>query len=712
MTVLGQIPGPTRSVGRSGNPGGSGRLVGRPAGRFRRRHRLGFLSLPLVVLEALVGLLDLRLGGRAADPGRALDRLPGFEVFVDLEEVLDFQPVELGDVMDVAQVLVPRVLRRDAQQLLVRTRFVGHPEHADRATKDQASGKRGFLDDDEGIERITVTAEGVFHEAVVRRITGGGEQHAVQTDPAGCMVHFVLVALPLRDLDDDVEFHPGILAEVSQVTNSRVSYAALLMSTTMRTAGRTLRLAGRPTGLRRVGRRVTLTTAAVLVAGSLWTGPSAVAKPTEPADPPPPSATASPPSASQAMVEGLDVNAPTPSPSAVTAAISSALSDPAFGAPVGGVVLDATTGAVLWSAHPDVALAPASVTKLLTAAAALVALGPEDRPVTSVLTTGTVAGGRLAGDLVLRGGGDVLLAADGSAAWPARASLDQLVASLKAAGITRVDGRIVADGSLFGGSTTASSWDPSYVAGGSVAPVTALGVDEAGLATIRNRSADPRRQAATAFRTALAQDGVAVSGPIVVGQAPASARTLASVAGTPVLAEVEELLQNSDNDMAESLGRRIALHQGFPPTFAGAAAAVKSVVGSLGIPVEGVELSDASGLSHADRIPPSTIAALLRLAAAPAASGGREALRPLVDRLAVAAFDGTLVPRFRAPAALPGGGLVRAKTGRLTGVSSLAGSVVDSSGRQLLFVWMANGVRSTAAAESALDVAATALGNL
>jgi D-alanyl-D-alanine carboxypeptidase/D-alanyl-D-alanine-endopeptidase (penicillin-binding protein 4) len=164
--------------------------------------------------------------------------------------------------------------------------------------------------------------------------------------------------------------------------------------------------------------------------------------------------------------------------------------------------------------------------------------------------------------------------------------------------------------------------------------------------------------------------------------------------------------------VAESLGRRVAIKLGYPATFAGAASAIRSAIAELGVSVTGLSLNDASGLSHADRVTPATIAAVLRLAVAPAANGGRPALRPIIDGLSVAAFDGTLAPRFRLGDSLPGAGIVRAKTGSLAGVSSLGGSVVTASGRQLLFVWVSDGVRSRAFAEAALDQAASALAGL
>src|SRR5690606_26883595 len=95
--------------------------TGRTRGRTARRTTKGGSSVAALLLEALVGPLDLGLGVRAAHPVGPLDRLARLQVLVDLEEVLDLQAVELRHVVDVAQVLHARVRRRHAQQLVVAT---------------------------------------------------------------------------------------------------------------------------------------------------------------------------------------------------------------------------------------------------------------------------------------------------------------------------------------------------------------------------------------------------------------------------------------------------------------------------------------------------------------------------------------------------------------------------------------------------------------
>jgi D-alanyl-D-alanine carboxypeptidase/D-alanyl-D-alanine-endopeptidase (penicillin-binding protein 4) len=138
---------------------------------------------------------------------------------------------------------------------------------------------------------------------------------------------------------------------------------------------------------------------------------------------------------------------------------------------------------------------------------------------------------------------------------------------------------------------------------------------------------------------------------------------------------------------------------GRPGSFEEGAAAVVDALSALGLPTEGVVLRDGSGLARTNLIPPATLGRLLVLAA----DGSRPRLSRLVTGLPVAGFTGTLSLRFGAGGPGAAAGLVRAKTGTLTGVSTLAG-VTSLGGRPVAFVVMADAVPGdTLAARQALD---------
>jgi PBP4 family serine-type D-alanyl-D-alanine carboxypeptidase len=186
---------------------------------------------------------------------------------------------------------------------------------------------------------------------------------------------------------------------------------------------------------------------------------------------------------------------------------------------------------------------------------------------------------------------------------------------------------------------------------------------------------------------------VRVEGKVARKKAAPSAATLAQVQSPTVGELVEETLTNSDNDMAEALARHVALKEGRPASFAGGATAVHDVLARLGV-ASGISLRDGSGLSPEDRVTARALAHVLQLAA----SGKHPDLGSVLTGLPIGGYTGTLTDRFAR--ARGGVGVVRAKTGTLDGVSSLAGYVQDRDGRVIVFAFVANGF-PTAKAEQA-----------
>ena len=371
------------------------------------------------------------------------------------------------------------------------------------------------------------------------------------------------------------------------------------------------------------------------------------------------------------------------SASGLRAALARALADKALGSRVSIAVVD-SAGTTVLDEGGERPVTPASTAKLATAVAALTVLPADLR-----LRTRVVRGPR-PGEVVLVGGGDPTLGGRfAEAGYPGTASLRSL-----ARGVTGVT-RVLVDDSLYVGPRLGPAWKPSYVTTGNVAPVSALEVDEGRSAKKGPRSQDPALAAGRQLAALLH-----VTAPVARARAAAGAVELSHVDSPPVAELVEAMLTRSDNDLAEALGRQVALAAHQPASFAGAAAATTAALERIGI--SGLALRDASGLSPLDRVQPLALARLLaQVAASPRYAS-------VLSGLPVAGFDGTLGARFRRT---PAAGRVRAKTGTLDGVSALAGFVTTRTGGVLAFDVTADRVPKggTLAAEAALDRVATAM---
>jgi D-alanyl-D-alanine carboxypeptidase/D-alanyl-D-alanine-endopeptidase (penicillin-binding protein 4) len=435
--------------------------------------------------------------------------------------------------------------------------------------------------------------------------------------------------------------------------------------------------------------------------GRLTDDDAGSAAPEGPAAVPPPEGLELPPLTDPSPVDSALSPPGRIDPALVEAAVAPYLADPALGKHVTGAVVDLGSGRPVVKLGAEDPAMPASTTKLLTTTAALSVVGPETR-----FTTKVVAAGK--GRIVLVGGGDPFLASKPlPSAYPEHADVQTLAAAtaaaLKQQGRTKV--RLGYDDSLFSEPSFNPDWPAHYLPEHVVSKVTALWVDEGRPAEGSGRVDDPSLYAAQTFAAALVANGIKVVGTPVHGVASAG-RELAVVQSAPLREIAAHILEVSDNEGAEVLSHQVGVAVAHSGTFADGAAAVTQTVQGLGVTAP-FEIHDGSGLSRENRIAPMALVQVVRLAVDPA----HPELNAIATALPVAGFTGSLTNRFDQP--FPDSrGLVRAKTGTLTNVSSLAGIAVDQDGHEMVFALMADRIDKPeeTKAQHALDAAAGALG--
>jgi D-alanyl-D-alanine carboxypeptidase/D-alanyl-D-alanine-endopeptidase (penicillin-binding protein 4) len=411
----------------------------------------------------------------------------------------------------------------------------------------------------------------------------------------------------------------------------------------------------------------------------------------------PVSVQAAPPVLAPAKPEGA-----APTTAGVQKALAGVLADPSLGKHHGVYVYDVSRDELVYSSGTATPYTPASTLKLLTTVSALSTLGPEHRFTTQVVSAGK-------GSIVLVGGGDPLLAVKPGPGYPTRATLQALAAStakaLKAQGATSVS--LGYDASLFTGPAGNANWESNYLPEGIAARTSALWVDEGRLsAGMAKRADSPALAAAASFSKLLVANGIKVSGAAKPKVAPEGAAALAKVLSPTVGQIVEYVNLHSDNDGAEVLLRQVGLATKNGGSYAGGVTGVEQTLTKLGLQVGKAQIFDGSGLTRSNKVPLDLLAGAVRVAA----SKDHPELRHLLTGLPIAGFTGSLEERFSAGNAGAGTGLVRAKTGTLTGVHALAGIVRTRSGTVLAFAVASDSVPvpKTLDARAALDrVAAT-----
>jgi len=436
--------------------------------------------------------------------------------------------------------------------------------------------------------------------------------------------------------------------------------------------------------------------AATLGAGSGSTG-SALAQPV-PSDTP----TATPTTPESATPEAATPEAATPVPPRLAdelAAVLARFPDLTEAGRV-AIAVQAADGTSVWSS-PDAALGllPASTMKSLTAGSVLSTLGPTGTLTTTATSAEPVGpDGTISGALVLRGVGDPTLTSDDYRRWvyPSRPSsaIEDLADAVVAAGVRRIAGDVVGDGTAFGPGTSAAGWRARYFADFDAHHLSALTIDTGRLVEVDDRPGravsvrieqepDPVLRTAVLFARALAERGVVIDGRVRRATAPTQAQNPVAAIDSPPMSEVLTfMLQESDNHLADSLVRAAALEAVGDGSWEAAGDGVRAGLHDVGVDTTGFVLSDGSGLSRTNRVSAD-------LLATNDWAQFEQWGRTWSTMLPVAGEAGTLEGRL---IGTPAQGRVYAKTGTLDDVRGLAGHVLGEGDARYHFALLVNDV--------------------
>jgi D-alanyl-D-alanine carboxypeptidase/D-alanyl-D-alanine-endopeptidase (penicillin-binding protein 4) len=393
----------------------------------------------------------------------------------------------------------------------------------------------------------------------------------------------------------------------------------------------------------------------------------------------------------------------------------------------------------LFAINADQPKIPASNNKVFGAVWALAELGPEYRFPTDLLVAGTIQGGVVNGDLVLRGSGDPAFGYPEYDRDPLK-SLRVMAQALKSRGVTSVQGGIVADATIDDGKHYGPNWpndtgngaaqyaptvsglpyarnmlwvrlDPAAPGGVVTMPegVTEIPVvwkQRSGRAmaarkpdndTIIVRGApggrgnrygvganEPALLAPAALRQALREVGITVGGPIRLGKTPAGARLVHRHYSITLAEMTPQALRHSDNFFAEHFWKAaVAKNTGQGSYAKGGSASATFFHDRAGVPFGQLWQADGSGLSADNRT--SAYALVLALS-----YGDQQPWKKVFhESLAVAGKpDGTMNRLF---VGTPAEGNLHAKTGYIRGVRSLSGFVKTAGGETVVFAMIYNG---------------------
>jgi D-alanyl-D-alanine carboxypeptidase/D-alanyl-D-alanine-endopeptidase (penicillin-binding protein 4) len=451
-------------------------------------------------------------------------------------------------------------------------------------------------------------------------------------------------------------------------------------------------------------------TAATAVSLTLFVGPALAA----PSPSPSPSATSVPSVAPSSSPSTSQSATPAPTPIRVpptgpfpACSAAKALASQALGK-LYAYVINADTGKVLVDLRGQETTPSASVLKVLTASAAIVALPSTYKAVTKVFNVPSEPG-----TIVLQGGGDHTLSrmtGDSYTTYYKPARLETLAAQVAAKwDVTQPITKIILDSSFFSGPSYNPFWKASDRTNGYVSNITGLEVDSdranpdlTSAAYSGYRSTNSTLTTGKYFKASL--EGLADSAQLVEGKTPSGAVEITRVNSQPITTWLAHAIAVSDNTETEYIGRHAAKAVGLPASFDSIQQLVKQTLNPLGIDTTGLVMKDASGLAQADRVSAKMIAGLMEKVA-----NNQGGLGSLEGYLPVAGKTGTLAGRFNGPNAIAKQ-FVKGKSGYIPGLYSLAGIIDAKDGSRLAYAMFARSSGSNRVgyeARPALDTAAT-----
>lgn len=409
---------------------------------------------------------------------------------------------------------------------------------------------------------------------------------------------------------------------------------------------------------------------------------------------------------------------------------------------LGILVIAASDNKVLYTLNSRQPFVPASNLKLYTAAAALLYLGPNYTFQTTLATNAENSSGpQLNGDVYLKFSGDPDLTLN---------ELTRLIQTLKAKGITAIKGNFYLDTSTMDQENFGPGWMWDELNWCYAAPINSIMLDHncynialaankkvgtdsniallpkysqfitinnnvviaaannstcnidihylpnnhyqlngclpqaKTLQTIKIAVHNPKLWAAQIIMTLLQENHIHLSGKISLGVMPVSATTLATYQSRPLAILVRQMLKKSDNQIANILLKTLGhVYYKQPGNWQNGVAALQAILKQqLKLDFTHSNIVDGSGISRYNLITPEQTAQLLL------AMYNNKQLAPIfISSLPVAGVDGTLADRMQ-DAEIKG--KISAKTGTMTGVSSLSGFATTQKQHKLIFVIFSN----------------------